>query len=46
MMMTIRRIDGTLPPVMLWDLRHKRRGRSDHVAAIVFDTPEDLVGRW
>jgi hypothetical protein len=45
-MITMTRIDRTLPPVILCDLCHKRRGRSDHAAAAVFDTPADLIGRW
>jgi hypothetical protein len=45
MMMTITRIDGTLPPVILCGVCHKCRGWSDHATA-VFDMPTDLIGRW
>jgi hypothetical protein len=45
-MITMTRINGTLQPVILCDLCHKRRDRSDHAAAAVFDMPTDLIGRW
>jgi hypothetical protein len=45
-MITMPRIDGTLQPVILCDLCHKRHDRSDHAAAAVFDTPADLIGHW